>query len=125
MCLKSKYKSVSEIASKSGESRHAVYRLLSQSNKRRVKNEYVRKLKPEDHDEVIRIYNDNEVSYSLPDIKYAGLRFMFFTLSEVYAVYLRKLRGLLVVVGWCNTQVRLSLIYVWGNLLDLRYLGSL
>ena len=90
MCLKSKYKSVSEIASKSGESRHAVYRLLSQSDKRSVKNEYMRKLKPEDRDEVIRIYNDDEVSYSLPDIKYAGLRFMFFTLSEAYAVYLRK-----------------------------------
>ena len=36
-----------------------------------------------------------------------------------------KVRGLLVVVGRCNTQVRLSLIYVSGNLLDLRYLGSL
>ena len=36
-----------------------------------------------------------------------------------------KLRGLLVVVGWCDTQVRLSLVYVSGNLLDLRYLGSL
>ena len=34
-------------------------------------------------------------------------------------------RGLLVVVRRCNTQVRLSLIYVSGNLLDLRYLGSL
>ena len=33
--------------------------------------------------------------------------------------------GLLVAVGRCNTQVRLSLIYVSGNLLDLRYLGSL
>ena len=84
---------MSEIASKSGESRHAVYRLLSQSDKRRVKNEYLRKLEPEDRDEeftVIRIYNDDKVSYSLPDIKYAGLRFMFFTLSEAYAVYLRK-----------------------------------
>ena len=35
------------------------------------------------------------------------------------------LRGLLVAVGRCNTQVRLSLIYVSGNLLDLQYLGSL
>ena len=34
-------------------------------------------------------------------------------------------RGLLVAVGRCNTQVRLSLTYVSGNLLDLRYLGSL
>ena len=36
-----------------------------------------------------------------------------------------SVRGLLVAVGRCNTQVRLSLIYVSGNLLDLRYLGSL
>ena len=34
-------------------------------------------------------------------------------------------RGLLVAVGRCNAQVRLSLIYISGNLLDLRYLGSL
>ena len=34
------------------------------------------------------------------------------------------LRGLLVAVGRCNTQVRLSLIYVPVSLLDLRYLGS-
>ena len=36
-----------------------------------------------------------------------------------------NVRGLLVAVGRCNTQVWLSLIYVSGNLLDLRYLGSL
>ena len=35
-----------------------------------------------------------------------------------------RLRGLLVAVGRCNTQVRLSLIYVPVSLLDLRYLGS-
>ena len=35
-----------------------------------------------------------------------------------------QVRGLLVAVGRCNTQIRLSLIYVSGNLLDLRYLGS-
>ena len=50
----------------------------------------MRKLTPVDHAEVIRIYNDNEVSYSLPDIKYTGMRFMLFTLSEAYSVYLRK-----------------------------------
>ena len=50
----------------------------------------MRKLKPEVRDEVLQIYDDDEVSYSLPDMKYAGLRFMLFTLSEVYAVYLRK-----------------------------------
>ena len=41
---------------------------------------------------MIRIYNDDEVSYSLPDMKYSGLRFMHFTLREAYAVYVRKCR---------------------------------
>ena len=81
---------MSEIATKSGEPQQAVYRLLSLSTERRVKKEYMRKLKPEVRDEVLQIYDDDEVLYSLPDMKYAGLRFMLFTLSEVYAVYLRK-----------------------------------
>ena len=88
--LRSKYKTISDIANKSGESHQAVYRLLSQTNERRLKSEYVRKLTPVDRAEVIRIYNDNEVSYSLPDMKYTGMRFMLFTLSEAYSVYLRK-----------------------------------
>ena len=37
----------------------------------------------------------------------------------------KVMRGLLVAVERCNTQVRLSLIYVSANLIDLRYLGSL
>ena len=53
VCLRSKYKSMSKIATKSGESWQAVYRLLSLSTKRRVKKEYVRKLKPEERDEVL------------------------------------------------------------------------
>ena len=44
----------------------------------------------EDHEEVVKIYNDDEVSYSLPDMKYAGHRFMFFTFHEAYGVYLKK-----------------------------------
>ena len=55
-----------------------------------MKIEYERKLKVEDRQDVVRIYNDDEVSYSLPDMKYAGLRFMFFTLHEAYRVYLKK-----------------------------------
>ena len=55
-----------------------------------MKIEYERKLKVEDRQEVVRIYNDDEVSYSLPDMKYAGLRFMLFTLHEAYGVYLKK-----------------------------------
>ena len=90
LCLRKRFKSVTEIANKSGEARQAVYRLLSQSDKRRVKIEYERKLKVEDQQEVVRIYNDDEVSYSLPDMKYARLRFIFFTLHEAYGVYLKK-----------------------------------
>ena len=90
VCLQSKYKTISDIANKSGESHQVVYRLLSQTNERRLKSEYVRKLTPVDHAEVIRIYNDDEVSYSLPDMKYTGMRFMLFTLSEAYSVYLCK-----------------------------------
>ena len=47
--------------------------------------EYVKKLTQEDKDEVINIYNDDEVSYSLPNIKYANIRFMHFSLREAYA----------------------------------------
>ena len=90
MALKLKFKSVSQIALKSGELQQAVYRLLSKSDKSRAKDEYVRKLKQEDRDEVLKVYNDEEVSYLLPDIKYSGLRFMYFTLHEAYEVYLRK-----------------------------------
>ena len=37
-----------------------------------------------------KIVNGNKVSYSLPDMKYAGLRFMHFTIQETYSVYLKK-----------------------------------
>ena len=87
--LQSKFK-VSEIAALSRESMHAIYRLLSPEQKCRLQKQYVKKLTQEDKDEVINIYHDDEVSYSLPDIKYANLRFMHFTLREAYAVYVRK-----------------------------------
>ena len=41
---------------------------------------------------MIHIYNDDKVSYSLPDMKYSGLRFMHFMLRGAYAVYVRKCR---------------------------------
>ena len=86
--LKSKYK-VSEIAAHTGETMQSVYRLLSYK-KRKRKTDYKRKLSEADKQEVINIYNDDEVTYSLPDIKYADLRFMHFTIREAYAVYVRK-----------------------------------
>ena len=79
--LRSKFKVV-EIAALSGENIQVIYRLLSPEQKRRLQKEYVKKLTQEDNYEVINIYNDDEVSYSLPDIKYAELRFMHFTLRR-------------------------------------------
>ena len=87
--MKSKFK-VAEIAALTGEKIQVVYRLLSPEVKQRTQAKYVKKLTQEDKNEVIRIYNDDEVSYSLPDMKYSGLWFMHFTLREAYAVYVRK-----------------------------------
>ena len=87
--LRSRFK-VAEIAALLGERIQSVYRLLSPERKRRLQKEYIKKLTQEDKEEVINIYSDDEVSYSLPDIKYADLRFMHFTLREAYAVYVRK-----------------------------------
>ena len=64
--------------------------MLSPERKRRLQDEYAKKLTQEDRNEVQKIYYDEEVSYSLPDMKYADLRFMRFTLREAYQVYLRK-----------------------------------
>ena len=64
---------VSEIAGYTGETTQAVYRLLSCGKKRRSKKEYVKKLTCLEKEEVIKIYNDDKVSYSLPDMKYVGL----------------------------------------------------
>ena len=77
--LKSKFK-VAEIAALTGKKIQVVYRLLSPEVKQRTQAKYVKKLTQEDKNEVIRIYNDDEVSYSLPDMKYSGLQFMHFTL---------------------------------------------
>ena len=81
---------VSEIAGYTGETTQAVYRLLSCGKNQRSKKEYFKKLTCLDKEEVIRIYNDDEVTYSLPDMKYAGLRFMHFMIREAYGVYLKK-----------------------------------
>ena len=50
---------------------------------RRMQKHYLKKL-TEQQKEVFDLYNDDEVSYSLPDSKYAGLRFMSMTLKEAY-----------------------------------------
>ena len=66
-----------------------MYRFFSGS-KKRVKSEYLRKLTEDMKADVYAIYNDDEVSYCLPDIKYAGFRFMSMTIEEAYKIYLKK-----------------------------------
>ena len=75
-----------------GEKIQVVYRLLSPEVKGRTQAKYVKKLTKEDKNELICIYNDDKVSYSLPDMKYSGLWFMHFMLQEAYVVYVRKCR---------------------------------
>ena len=80
--LRSKY-TIAEIAAYTGESTQTVYRLLSCEEplikRRKKEKDYSKKLTGLDKEEVLKIYNDDEVTYSLPDMKYAGLRFMHFT----------------------------------------------
>ena len=66
-----------------------IYYLLS-SPKRRTKGVCICKLTEVMHDKVKRIYSDEEVSYTLPDIRFFNYRFMSMTLKEAYQVYLRK-----------------------------------
>ena len=73
-----------------GENVQVVYRLLSPEENLKIQKVYTKKLTKEDKDEVVKIYYDDEVSFSLPDMKYEGLRFMHFTLREAYEVYMRK-----------------------------------
>ena len=87
--LKSRFR-VSEIAAMCGGNVQAVKRLLSPEEDLKIQKEYSKKLTKEDKDEVVKIYYDDEVSFSLPDMKYEGLRFMHFTLREAYEVYMRK-----------------------------------
>ena len=87
--LKNRYSSIKSIADEAAEDPKDVYRILSEPRKR-VKSEYVRKLNDEMKEEVRAIYNNDEVSYCLPDIKYAGLRFMSITIEEAYKIYLKK-----------------------------------
>ena len=79
--LKAECSSVREIAAITNENERTVYRLLS-SHKKRTQLEYVRKLTEQHKKEVIDMYLSDHISYSLPGIKYAGLRFMVVTVKE-------------------------------------------
>ena len=81
--LKSKFPSVNQIAKVTGEKIQTVHRILS-TPKKRQKKVYTKKLSNEIKEEAIQAYFDDEVSYSLPDIKYTGLHFMSLTILEAY-----------------------------------------
>ena len=81
--INSKTKSIAELACRSGNKYSHVYRLMK-SPKKRVVEEYTRKFSDLQKQEAIDIFLDDEVSYSLPDVKYSHLRFMSCTISEAY-----------------------------------------
>ena len=66
-----------------------MYRLLSPP-KQWKKEEYSRKLSNEVKHKVERIYNDDEISYCLPDMKFAGYRFMSCSIHEAHLRYMDK-----------------------------------
>ena len=89
--LKTRFKTVSEIAREASDDKKAVYRLLSPP-KKRIKDEMKlsRKLTNEIKEEVEGMYNDEEISYCLPDMNLAKKRFMACTIHEAHQKYIRK-----------------------------------
>ena len=69
--LRSRFKTIKDIADVCGDDPKSVYRLLL-TPRQRIQDVYTRKLRDEIRDEVERIYLDEQVSYCLPDMKYAG-----------------------------------------------------
>ena len=70
--LKTRFKTISEIAREASDDKKAVYRLLSPPNKRKKQEEKLsQKLSNKVKEEVERIYNDEEISYCLPDMNLA------------------------------------------------------
>ena len=69
--LRSRFKTIKDIADICGDDPKSVYHLLS-TPRQQKQDAYTRKLRDEIRDEVERIYSDKQVSYCLPDMKYAG-----------------------------------------------------
>ena len=86
--LRSDY-TVQEISRNTGHDVKYLYRLFS-PQKKRTQDDYTRKLTDIMRDEVKRVYHDEEISYCLPDVRFANYRFMSMTLKEAYQLYLRK-----------------------------------
>ena len=86
--LKSQF-TIKSLADQTGDNDKSLHRLLS-SPKKRTKEFYICKLTEVVRDEVKRIFNDEELSYTLPDVRFADYCFMSMTLKEAYQVYLKK-----------------------------------
>ena len=63
-----------------------VYRLIH-TPKKRIKTRYERKISEAAKQEVIDLYYNHEVSYSLPDTQYLHLRFMRYMIEETYSKF--------------------------------------
>ena len=81
--INSKTENIAAVSAQSGHEYHEVYRMMK-SPKKRCLPEYTRNFSEVQKQEAIDIYLDPEVSYSLPDTKYAHLRFMSVTIAEAY-----------------------------------------
>ena len=81
--IKSETKNIAALVSKSGNKYSHIYRLMK-SPKKRVVKEYTRNFSDFQKQESIDIFLDDEVSYSLPDVKYYHLRFMSCTIADAY-----------------------------------------
>ena len=81
--INSKTENIASTAAQSGNEYYQVYRMMK-SPKKRCVTKYKRKFSELQKQEAIDIFLDPEVSYSLPDTKYAHLRFMSVTIAEAY-----------------------------------------
>ena len=81
--INSKTKSITDVAFQSGNKYSHVYRLMKSLKKRMVK-EYTRNFLDFQNQKAIDIFLDDEVSYSLPDVKYCHLCFMSCTIADAY-----------------------------------------
>ena len=81
--LKSDFKTVKQIATITKENVRSVFRLLSLL-KKRVQAEYIKKLTNDHKKEIIEMYGSDAFTYSLPNVKYAGLRFMSMMVQQAY-----------------------------------------
>ena len=89
--LRSRFKTIKDIADICGDDPKSVYHLLS-TPRQQKQDAYTQKLRDEIRDEVERIYSDEQVSYCLPDMKYVGYRFMSCTIHKAYLFYVANCR---------------------------------